>query len=143
MKRLLLLMPLVARTASSVTLSEADCLALVETREILRTRRVTAVKAAIEIQNSSRFQKIDEADCKPARDDWDECVQKVKESEKVDAIEILQSTELNLLAGESYGDSNFMINERAAQLKIEESRELMKKARNITQKMNKGECVLS
>jgi len=143
MKRLLLLLPLVALTACSGNLSETECLALVQTRDILRSQRVAAVEAAVEIENSSRFQKFDEAGCKPSTDDWDKCVQKVKEAERLDAIEILQSTELSLLAGESYGDIDFMINERAAQLKIEEARELMKKARNITQKMNKGECVLS
>jgi len=89
MKRLFLLLPLVALTACSGSLSESDCLALVATREILRTRRMTAVKAAIEIENESRFQKFGEAGCKPSTDNWEACVQKVKEAERIDAIEIL------------------------------------------------------
>ena len=139
MKRLLLLLPLVALAACSGNLSESECLALDETRSKLWARSRESAQAASDVENPTRMAR-NEA-CAPLYDDdyegW-----KVCRREKAQAADVLTTVEeLNELAGQEYVD-DMVITTEAAQYLVEEARSLRDKAKEASARMEKGNCLL-
>ena len=140
MKRLLLLLSLVALTACSGNLSDSECLALDETRTKLWLRSRQAAEEAGSIENPTRVARNEP--CRPLMekskyDEWDACT-----LEKAQAAKVLTTNaELSELAGKDYVD-DLVITTTAAQRKVDEARSWLKKGNESSARMEKGNCLL-
>ena len=139
MKRLLLLLPLVALAACSGNLSESECLALDETRTKLVLRSRESAEAAADVENPTRVARnepcagmiIDDYD------KWAACTLELTKTVKV----LTTSEELSELSGQKKV-ADLVITTEAAQYLVEEARSLRDKAREASARMEKGNCLL-
>ena len=140
MKRLLLLLPLVALAACSSTLSETECLALDETRTKLLLRSRESAEAAADVENPIRVARN-----KPCSgmlsthtlEEWNACKLELTKTVKV----LTTSEELSELAGKKKV-ADLVITTPAAQYLVEEARSLRGKAGEASARMEKGNCLL-
>ena len=139
MKRLLLLLPLVALAACSSTLSETECLALDETRTKLLLRSRESAEAAVRVESPTR--RAHNEPCFPLIskniDEWDICVLEKAQSANV----LTTNEEITELAGKDYVD-DVVITTKAAQYLVKEARSLRDKAKEANARMEKGNCLL-
>ena len=100
MKRLLLLLPLLALAACSGNLSESECLALDETRTKLLVRSSESANAAVDIESPTRMARNEPCFPLISKDieEWDACV-----LAKVQSANVLTTNEeLRELSGKDY-----------------------------------------
>ena len=143
MRRLLPVLLLLTACGSS-QLPAAECNALDDSRTKLVVRSQLAAQEAVKIQDPIRQQR--QPHCLGAglsTGQFSRCLDQAASS--VPQSEILTSvSELRRLAGKESDPyvAGLMITSPAAQAKVELSKEYLKKASLVTEKMNKGSCVL-
>ena len=147
MKRLLLLLPLVALAACSGNLPESDCLALEDTKARLLAKSIEAAEKATDVEMGPRYTRNQACDGKPhtvreeggsTQELWRDCSFRLAKEAGIKTT----NAEVNLLTGKDYV-FDLVITTNAGQKLIDESRKWRAKAQATAEKTKNGNCVLS